>query len=524
MFSGDRTPEVTNAARLNVAMAAEASGNDQMALQLYATALAKDPSDTQAAVRYARSLVNNRQLGLARELLSRQLASHPGHPDLSREFGTIEVMQGQPVAALPRFDTALLKNPNDVRALVNKGIALDMLGRHQEAQELYQRADTLSPDDPAVRSNLAMSLMLSGQTERATEVMQSTPGVAESSPRIRNNMAVMAAANGDMARARQLTAGEISDVELRSLASQMQSMPAQGVAPTPQPTAAQGAAPVAVAPAVVAPVAAAPAVVAPVAAAPVAVAPVDTGGAGALPLTVPGQDSAVAPAPSRPVPVTPARARTQDKPGAGRLNMTEATPAVIARVLEMTMEKEAAFIGAGPSAEPTVTLAARLPVVQAVAASPLRVHPAMRDHVAAAPVTAIAAPRRMDRARVGYSVQLASVGSEAGAQREWRVLNDRMPFFMMGREATMTTTTRPDGRSIWRLATPGFAEFTEARQFCDELKLAGRDCFVTGGRSAQATAASRPAQTGPAAPHPAAPLSTTSPEASATPGTLSPAG
>jgi hypothetical protein len=369
------------------------------------------------------------------------------------------VLQGQPGPAIARFDTALLANPSDVRAMVNKGIALDMLGRHAEAQDLYRRADTLSPDDPAVRSNLAMSLMLSGQAQQAADIMQNMGLSADNIPRVRNNMAVMAAANGDMVRARRLSSGEISDVELQSLASQLRN--------APQPGPVSEAAPDAAAPAV------------PVAAAPVAVAPIPVAtDAGAVPLTVPGQSPAPAP--------RPVQTRAQDKRGAGRLYMTEAsppvTPAEVARVIELAMEKEAAFIGQGPTTETT----ARLPVVAAVAASPLRARPAMPEAGAApAMMPAVAGSAGIPTSsglRLGYSVQIATVETEIGARSEWRRISNRHPYLLLGREAVVDQVSRSDGREFWRVRTPGFAEFAAARQFCDELKLAGQDCFISGNR------------------------------------------
>ncbi len=482
MLGGDRTPEVTNAARLNVAMAAEAAGDNQMALQIYATAMARDPNDVRAAVQYARALVNNRQVGLARELLSRQLASHPGQPDLSREFGTIEVLQGQAASALPRFDVALAANPNDVKALVNKGIALDMLGQHAEAQALYGRADVIAPDDPTVRSNLAMSLMLSGRSSEAGQVMQGVASTAADVPRIRNNMAVVAAANGDMSRARQLSAGEVSDAELQSLATQLRNMPQ--TAPVPVSAAPAAPAPIARAPEAVAPL--------PVSAAsattPVTIQPADTAGTGALPLAVPGPQESAAPAQSPTRAATPPRA--QDKRSAGRLNMTAVTPAEVARALEQAIEKEAAFIGAAPTASASPTLSEGARILPAIAASPLRLH---RANVGV-PVTAVEparilpAPQHAEGPRVGYSVQLAAVGSQSGAQQEWVRINNRVPFLLMGREATMDRGQHADGREYWRLRTSGFAAFGAAREFCDALKLAGQDCFVTGGRAQHAAA------------------------------------
>ena len=81
---------------------------------------------------------------------------------------------------------------------------------------------------------------------------------------------------------------------------------------------------------------------------------------------------------------------------------------------------------------------------------------------------------------------------------------------LMGREARVDAVTRAGGRNFWRLRTPGFIDYAAARQFCDELKLAGRDCFVSGLRGNRAATTPRREPIAPAA--------------SITPATLSPEG
>lgn len=490
MISSERTPEITHATRLNVAMAAEASGDNQMALQLYATAVAKNPSDTNAVVLYARALVNARRIGLARELLARQLEAQPGQPALAREMATIDVLQGQPAAALPRFDLALAKDPNDVRALVNKAIALDMLGQHQEALVLYRRADTLSPDDATIRNNMAMSLMLAGRAGEAEQVMQNVASGPVALPRIRNNAAVVAASAGDMARARQLANGEISESELRSLAEQVR----QREIAAPAPVAA--AAPAAAAPAPDAPapaptpVAAAAPAVQPVAAqqpvAPVeAVQPAVQPAGAPVPLSVPDSNNTRRPTGEK---VAPVRTEPPASPR-NRQNMTAIERRITASV-ERAAERE--MIDSAISLPPVLSAQVARPtgaasVIPAMATASMRIrvaNMATDNEQGAAPGAAAsgtAAPSLRARGpRLGWGVQLGALDSERMAQYAWGQMSSRMPELLDGRQGSIVQMIRnTDGRTFWRLRTFGFQSKDAAAEFCTQVKAQGTDCFPT---------------------------------------------
>jgi len=460
----DNTPTVTQATRLNVAMAAEQSGDTQMALQLYAAAVAKNPSDTNAVVLYARALVNARRIGLARELLVRQLDTQAGQPALSRELATIDVLQGQPAQALPLFDIALARDPSDVRALVNKAIALDMLGNHLEAQALYRKADSLTPDDPAIRNNMAMSLALSGRAAEASQVMQNVAVGPVAVPRIRNNMAVLAATNGDMARARQLSNGEITEAELRALSQQMRNR--EMVMPATPVSAVPAAMPVAAVPA---PAPEAPAVIQP------ASAP--------MPLAVPGVDAAPrGPAGEK---VAPARV-TPPAAAPSRNNMTMQRRRLIETV-ERAAEREfvdgAVALAAPLPVAPPVPVAAAPAVerpVGAPAVVPALASGGMRVRVANMSAETGARPSRRVSPVMGYGVQLGALDSENMAQYAWKQMSARMPSLFDGREGSVAHMVRgSDGREFWRLITFGFTDRQSAQFFCDEVKAQGGDCFLT---------------------------------------------
>jgi Flp pilus assembly protein TadD len=77
--------------------------------------------------------------------------------------GFLDVICGKPADAIVALDRVLASDPKNVRALANKAVALDIMGRHGDAQPLYRRAQAMAPNDAAIANNLALSIALSGR-------------------------------------------------------------------------------------------------------------------------------------------------------------------------------------------------------------------------------------------------------------------------------------------------------------------------------------------------------------------------
>ena len=212
------TSSLSGESTQRVAQAAVESGDLAMAEQLYAQASAASPSDAAAQLRYADILMRRGRTNEARELLRTHLQTVSDPLQLHDGLGSIYVLTGDPAHAIPEFDAVLAGKPNDVRALVNKAIALDLLGRHSDAQILYRQSLALVPDDPAVINDLALSMLLAGRPQEAEQVaapLRSQPDIA---PRIRAGLGVVLAANGDVAGARALAGAQASEEQLVGLA------------------------------------------------------------------------------------------------------------------------------------------------------------------------------------------------------------------------------------------------------------------------------------------------------------------
>ena len=214
-----RPPGLSGEAAQNVAQAAEESGDVELAGQIYAQAAAANPSDAAAQLRYADALARDGDIAAAGDLLRSRLATVSDPLPLRDGLGSIYVVTGEPARAVTEYDAVLAAKPNDMRALVNKGVALDLLGRHGDAQALYQKALAFAPGDATILNDMALSMLLAGHPREAEQVvapLRSQPDVA---PRIRAGVGVVLAANGDVDGARQMAGPQATEAQLLALAS-----------------------------------------------------------------------------------------------------------------------------------------------------------------------------------------------------------------------------------------------------------------------------------------------------------------
>lgn len=189
-------PELTDASRLHLAEVATQSGATGFALAMYQQAAEKAPRSVAAQAGYAQALIRAGQLSEAQAVLDRALRNCGPDPDLSMQRGRLELAEGEASQALLDFTAVLGARPLDARALNNEGIALDMLGRHADAQADYRKVLAARPGSESASDNLAVSLMLEGKFPEAVTVLAPVADQPGSSARTRANMAVALAAAG----------------------------------------------------------------------------------------------------------------------------------------------------------------------------------------------------------------------------------------------------------------------------------------------------------------------------------------
>ena len=120
------------------------------------------------------------------------LAIEPVNPDAHRGLGNALVALNRPQEGLPNLETALAMS-NDPRAYNSIGVALDMLGRHDDAQFYYRQGVELAPGDTDLTANLALSLALSNQFDEAIALMRGAAARPDATARHRQNLALILA-------------------------------------------------------------------------------------------------------------------------------------------------------------------------------------------------------------------------------------------------------------------------------------------------------------------------------------------
>lgn len=208
---------LTGAEYLHIAAAVTEAGDHEKALSLYTTAAEKFPADTGMQISCAYGMARNGERKEAIALLRSRLRAASDNPDLLRAIGGIQVMQGDAKAAVATLDRMLGKHPDDVSALVDRGVALDMLHRHDEAQAAYRKARAIAPDDVTISNDLALSLMLSGHASQARAEMEPLRDASDLPERVGVNLALIDVVSGHPDDAREVLSPRIGDADLALL-------------------------------------------------------------------------------------------------------------------------------------------------------------------------------------------------------------------------------------------------------------------------------------------------------------------
>jgi Flp pilus assembly protein TadD len=181
---------------LQVARAAAASGNVELAETVYANAAKSSPADTDVQLAYADTLIRTNKVAQARAVLTKAVKT-VRHPEmLHGPLGAIYVLTGEATQAVGEFDAAIAADSSNTRWSVDKGVALDMLGKHSEAQALYHVALASDPDDYIATINLALSLALDGQRTEAANIAATLADRTDLPQRVSLTSTVLRAANG----------------------------------------------------------------------------------------------------------------------------------------------------------------------------------------------------------------------------------------------------------------------------------------------------------------------------------------
>lgn len=219
MADGSGNQQLSVATRMKLASIAEQSGNSQAALSIYAAAAQAKPNDSTTQIAYARALLRSGKIAAARNVLLKAAAHAPSNRAYPRELAVVDTLSGDTSRAIREFDQLLSSDPKDWKTMVDKGVALDLEGRHDAAQALYKEAMPLAHGAPSVATDYAMSLMLQGHFKTATATLEPFFNRYDVPARTRNDLAIAYASSGKPGRTKELVNSSESGKQVDSLAA-----------------------------------------------------------------------------------------------------------------------------------------------------------------------------------------------------------------------------------------------------------------------------------------------------------------
>lgn len=202
---------------------ARGSGDYDTAIPLYGRALQANPEGFEARLGLGQVYL---AIGAPDEAAAqfRDILARRDTPLARRGLAAALIAMGQPGLAQGQLQEVLRADARDYRALNALGVALDMEGRHAEAQARYREAIAVAPPEyAAVRSNFGLSLAISGQPREALAELSTVAGSSRADARVRQNLAFAYAMAGDLENALQACRRDLDEANAqRQLAYYMQ--------------------------------------------------------------------------------------------------------------------------------------------------------------------------------------------------------------------------------------------------------------------------------------------------------------
>jgi Flp pilus assembly protein TadD len=135
----------------NLANAYLEVGDREAASETYRLVIELDPDQREAQANWASLELEAGRVDPAQEMFTQILAANPKHALARRGLGVIEFLRENPAQALEELRMAAELDPYDPVTRFYTGLALEKLGKLQEAEAEFERAVFLGDDESLVR-------------------------------------------------------------------------------------------------------------------------------------------------------------------------------------------------------------------------------------------------------------------------------------------------------------------------------------------------------------------------------------
>ena len=236
------TDDAGNAGVLNVADAAIAGNDPEMALKVSQSVLATDPTNTDALYHEAAAYYAVGRCEDAVAAYKVALGIDPTSSQAETGIGRC-LLKTNATQAEQAFEAAVQDDPGNAAALNDLGIARDLQGNYTGATQPFNQALLISPGNTSTEVNLGFSLALSGDGADALQYLGPLATGSDATPKIREDYAAALVAAGRSDEARQVLAVDLPPDQVAALMTDFSNAIAAAQAPVapataPAPTAA----------------------------------------------------------------------------------------------------------------------------------------------------------------------------------------------------------------------------------------------------------------------------------------------
>ena len=139
----------------------------------------------------------------------------PNDSELRCGLATVLLAIDKPELAMTQLDAALALR-QEPRTYSLLGVANDLIGRHDVAQQNYADGLRLAPDNLPLRNNLGLSQALSGTFDTAIATLSAAAESPKATARTRQNLALVYGLSGDNAKAASVARADLDEASMKS--------------------------------------------------------------------------------------------------------------------------------------------------------------------------------------------------------------------------------------------------------------------------------------------------------------------
>lgn len=197
------------------------------ALDVWGSRYREDPSNAEAALRYAQALRATEQRAQAVAVLEQASIRNPTDMELLGAYGRALAEAGDLAKAFDVLSRAHTPDNPDWRILNAQGAVLDQMGRYAEAQRHYSSALKIVPNESSVLSNLGLSYALMKNLKLAETTLRRAVAQPNAAPKARQNLALVVGLQGRFAEAESIARADLPNDEAAANVTYLRQMLAQ---------------------------------------------------------------------------------------------------------------------------------------------------------------------------------------------------------------------------------------------------------------------------------------------------------